>query len=298
MEIDRRALKQRARETMHLTNPSFRLVTLVYLLMTTGVSVALSRIAIWTGSETVSIFFNLLYLLYSTVAQFGFCLWALWTYQQLDPGLGALAQGFSVTGRVILMNLSIALRTIGWYFCGALIMLPPAVLLMVILPLSLFWGPWLLFVLGLMGLLYAISLRYSLAPFLLADHPDDGSEAAVRRSVALMKGWRWEMFRLDLTFVGWIVLVLVIQVGIDVLFLMQSGFLETVKQTLAQVNVTQEVIWALQAEGEAVLSRPLPTLLTRLLPLPITLWYVPYRSVSYAGFYDARTRLQQSASLL
>lgn len=298
MEIDRRALKQQARETMRLTNPSFRLVTLVYLLMTTGVSVALSRIAIWTGSETVSIFFNLLYMLYGTVAQFGFCLWSLWTYQQLDPGLGALTQGFSVAGRVILMNLGITLRTILWYLCGALFLIFPTVLLLFLLPVHLVWAAWLFFVVGLLTVIYAISLRYSLAPYLLADYPDDGSEAAIRRSVGLMQGWKWELFRLDLTFVGWMLLAFAIQVAVYVVALVQAGFVETVTQTISQVNITPEVLIALREEGTAILNRPLPTLLAQLLPLPIILWYIPYRAVSYAGFYDARTHLQQSASPL
>ena len=38
MEIDRKELKRMAKESMSLSNPSFWIVTLVYVLMTTGVS--------------------------------------------------------------------------------------------------------------------------------------------------------------------------------------------------------------------------------------------------------------------
>ena len=38
MEIDRKELKRRAKESMSLSKPSFWIVTFVYLLMTTGVS--------------------------------------------------------------------------------------------------------------------------------------------------------------------------------------------------------------------------------------------------------------------
>ena len=38
MEIDRRELKRQAREAIRGSRPSFWVVTLVYLLMTTGVS--------------------------------------------------------------------------------------------------------------------------------------------------------------------------------------------------------------------------------------------------------------------
>ena len=33
-----------------------------------------------------------------------------------------------------------------------------------------------------------------MAPYLLADYPDDGAGAAVRRSVEMMRGRKWELF--------------------------------------------------------------------------------------------------------
>ena len=41
-----------------------------------------------------------------------------------------------------------------------------------------------------------------MAPYLLLDRPELGPGAAVRDSVVLMKGWKWELFKLDLSFLG------------------------------------------------------------------------------------------------
>ena len=117
MGIDRKTLKRQAREAMGLPRPGFRTVTLVYILMTSGVSILFSLIPLPAGSDyapgTATIFLSLFLFLYDTVVDFGYTLWALWANRRLNPGPGALLQGFSVAGRVILMRLLILLRTTG-----------------------------------------------------------------------------------------------------------------------------------------------------------------------------------------
>lgn len=211
MEIDRRALKRQARERMALTDPKFWVVALAYIAMTTGVAWLFSLVPTpGTGSspvpfiDTVQIFLQLLLILYQTVVQFGLCLWALWTWRQLDPGVSSLMQGFSVAGRVLLMELSILFRTLGWYFPVALALSVPFT--MVLVGVGDYGTRWifvLLFVICLFIALYAISLRYALAPYLLADRPDDGFSIPILRSVELMRGWKMELFKLELSFIGW-----------------------------------------------------------------------------------------------
>ena len=96
MEIDRIALKHQARERMALTDPKFWVVALAYLAMTTGVSWLVSLIPL-PETQGVQIFVQILLSLYGTVVRFGLCLWALWTYRQLDPDVNSLMQGFSVS---------------------------------------------------------------------------------------------------------------------------------------------------------------------------------------------------------
>ena len=77
MEIDRKELKRQARERMVLTDPKFWVVALAYIVMTTGVSWLFSFLPI-PHTRTTLLFFQLLLTLYTTVVQFGLCLWALW----------------------------------------------------------------------------------------------------------------------------------------------------------------------------------------------------------------------------
>ena len=110
MEIDRKELKRMAKESMSLSNPSFWIVTLVYVLMTTGVS-AVADFA----PGMLAAFLSIALTLYGWVVGFSYRLWALWTARRLEPGLGSLMDGFSVAGRVIMLELSIIVRIFGWW---------------------------------------------------------------------------------------------------------------------------------------------------------------------------------------
>ena len=261
------------------------MVALAYLAMTTGVSWLLSLIPI-PRTQTTVIFLQLLLALYTTVVQFGLCLWALWTYRQMDPGLNSLMQGFSVAGRVVVMELGIFVRTMGWYFLGATVMGIPMV---IVVSASNSYGALaaatVLFTLALIALLTAISLRYALAPYLLADRPDDGPAAAIYRSVTMMRGWKWELFKLNFSFIGYELINLILSGGVMVFFMSQAGLLDPA--------VVGTMDWANQ--GMAVLYSVPVVILSTLVTIPVSLWLLPYRMVAQAGFYDARLALMSQA---
>ena len=52
----------------------------------------------------------------------------------------------------------------------------------------------------------AISLRYFLAPYILAENPQMKSREAVKQSVKYMKGHKGDVFVFGLSFIGWILL--------------------------------------------------------------------------------------------
>lgn len=285
MEIDRRELKRQAREAIRLSRPSFWVVTLVYLLMTTGVSTLAGLLVPAPDTGNISLpalFLSILLSLYSTVVGFGFTLWSMWTSRKLSPGLGALADGFSVALLVIMTSILIFLHTLAW----SLLCIP--VVWLVLIPVLL--SPGLSFLVipvliaGIMIFSYWVSLRYALAYYLLADHPDYGAFAAVRRSVELTRGWKWEMFKLFFSFLGWELLDLLLYTLVLVQVLVQGGFFQSL---------------SLEHYGDAymvyqiILSYPSSALLLLLASIPVKLWLYPYRSVTMAGFYDARLRLQR-----
>ena len=279
MEIDRSELKRQARERVALTDPKFWVVALAYLAMTTGVSWLISLIPLpGPVADTVGIFLQFLLILYTTVVQFGLCLWALWTYRQLDPGINSLMQGFSVAGRVILMELGIYVRVLGWYLLVALGLLIPTVVLMMFADYILGMALLLLFGAVLIAVIIVISLRYALAPYMLADRPDDGPTAPIYRSAMLMRGWKMELFKLEVSFLGWEAVNFLLSAAVMTFFLNQAGLLA--------VDAVMAAGWEDQCTA-VIYSTPV-VILSTLVTIPVSLWLLPYRAVARAGFYDAR----------
>lgn len=279
MEIDRKELKRRAREAMGQTVPSYWVVTLVFWAVTTGMSLIDHLVTVmttnpYTGISSVGLFFSILATLLIWVVQFGYRLWSLWAYRRLNPGLGSLFQGFSVAGRVIIMELMIAVRIFGWMFLLIVILCVALVPLMMILPSM----PLLIVLTALAAYAWIIiiELRYAMAPYLLADHPDDGAGAAVARSVALMRGHKWELFKLQLSFLGWLLINVLIYGAVQVVLCLSSG----VFQNLGAIDPVQ----VLELYQSVIDGLP-AFLLTSLLTLPLSLWLSPYMSVAEAGFY-------------
>lgn len=62
------------------------------------------------------------------------------------------------------------------------------------------------------------SYRYAMAPFLLAQDPQMGVTESVRRSKAMMRGRKWRLFCLEMSFLGWILLC-VFTLGLGLLWL-------------------------------------------------------------------------------
>lgn len=63
------------------------------------------------------------------------------------------------------------------------------------------------------------SYAYRMVPYILADNPDIGSKRAIELSNQMTAGHKWDMFVLDLSFIGWYLLGL-LALGIGVLFVM------------------------------------------------------------------------------
>lgn len=283
MEFDHIELKRQARERMALTDPKFWVVALAYIAMTAGVSLLFSLIPL-PGAEDGSLpathlFLQLLLNLYTTVVRFGLCLWALWTYRQLDPDANSLMQGFSVAGRVVLMNLGIYVRVLGWYLLvGFTLSIPVLVLLLSGAGAGIGMFTLLLFFAGLIATIVILRLRYALAPYLLADRPDDGASAPIHRSAALMRGWKRALFRLELSFLGWHLINLFLSLIVTLFFLDRAG-----------LSFPQIILDPAQYQQAIVVINSLPVFfLTTVVTIPVTLWLLPYQETARAGFYDFR----------
>lgn len=83
---------------------------------------------------------------------------------------------------------------------------------------------------GLIILTYA----YAMVPYLLRDYPDLTAREALRTSREMMKGHKWDLFVLQLSFIGWFLLA-ILTAGIGFLWLMpymqtaEAAFYEDLK---------------------------------------------------------------------
>lgn len=62
------------------------------------------------------------------------------------------------------------------------------------------------------------SFSYAMAPFILTENPDMSPREAITASKEMMRGHRWELFCLRLSFIGWVILS-AFTLGIGYLFL-------------------------------------------------------------------------------
>ncbi len=60
-------------------------------------------------------------------------------------------------------------------------------------------------------------IEYSQVVYILKDNPQLGPDAAIERSIAMMYGHKWQYFKLVLSFIGWVLLV-ILTFGIAALF--------------------------------------------------------------------------------
>lgn len=194
-------------------------------------------------------------------------------------GYGALIDGFSMAGRVILMNVVIFFSALGWAVAFAL---PSSLVLLLLSGLLSSGGGMLFLYLLAMGGTFLGSLwigyRYAMAPYLLIDHPEQGAGAAVRESVAMMQGWKWEFCKLDLSFLGWHLVNALLSLAVTLAFTLPM------LPSLLEAGIDPTQLLSIQS-----LALPwIATLLSSLIQLPLSLWLEPYQAVTFAGFYQAR----------
>lgn len=110
------------------------------------------------------------------------------------------------------------------------------------------WGMFLVWLFTfLWSLLFIIpgivkTFAYAMTPFILEDNPELSAKAAIDRSVAMMKGHKFDLFYLCLSFIGWALLA-ILTLGIGLLWLMPYmqtsivSFYEDVKEQYEEIAV-------------------------------------------------------------
>ena len=201
--IDRSSLKAGAADLCKTSRPSLILVGLIYALLTIVMSTLSSRvmsagITISDANRFLNAFYNGNYevafalvdrvrppassylidgalRLVMMIVSAGFTIFVLNTIRNAGAAYGNLLDGFGMAGRIILLNLLEGIFVFLW----SLLLLIPGII---------------------------AAYRYSQAIYILLDHPEKSVLECIRESKELMKGRKGELFKLDLSLLGWAIL--------------------------------------------------------------------------------------------
>ena len=105
----------------------------------------------------------------------GFLIFIFNTVKKTGAVFGNLLDGFSLAGRLLLLALLESL----FIFLWSLLFIIPGII---------------------------AAYRYRMAIYLLLDHPEMGVTECLGESKRMMAGHKWELFMLDLSFIGWQIL--------------------------------------------------------------------------------------------
>ena len=331
MNYDRIQLKRAAKESLRQGHPRPWLVTLVFFLLTGGLSLLVSLLASapaleqlqlsayalsileedpWTAYHifsstsgvgafsTVLLFLNILLTLYGWVMNFGYCSYSLSLSRGQSPALSSLFTGFGMVGKTLLLYLLITLFSFLWGFA---IFIPGTMLAFLFAyglsavseAAAVFVGVLLLLAATVLWLL--VTLRYAMAPYILLDNPNCFPPEAIRQSKEQMRGQLSRFVTLYLSFLGWFLLL-----GLLFLFIVGIGIFSTILvigfSFLESALTTSDYYQLFEVMRSFYWGTLISSLVACLISAPLYLWLYPYLSCAQAKFYDFFSRRPDSAS--
>lgn len=226
--IDRKVLKLQAKDAIHDTKPNPMLVVLVMTLLTAvlgllGLSINGSLDA-YVTMYTTALNGQMIYSTPSGVSgpvgwllsvalqvmtmeiSVGFAIYSLRVWRREQAGVGNLFDSFGIFFRVIWISLLPSFLLSLW---SMLYVIPVSALTI----LTYSWV-WIVIGLPLLIPMYVAAYSYRQATFLMLDHPEMSCLRCITMSRTVMKGHKWELFKLDWSFFGWMLLCCIPLVGI------------------------------------------------------------------------------------
>lgn len=186
--IDRAQAKQAARNCMRTARISPYQIGVLYIVIAFALSAfeetmmrlfgvpyyldVYTMIRIPSG---INCFIAILVSLLSITLEAGFVTYCLGIRRGKEMPLTTLFDGFSIVGKVILLNIVMGIFIFLWSL--------------------------LFFIPGIIA-----AYRYSFALYNLLENPDIGIMEAIRLSKEQTRGYKWDLFVLDLSFLGWFIL--------------------------------------------------------------------------------------------
>ena len=210
MPQDRNALKSRAREVIATSNPRVLTVGLAYLVLTVVLSTLGARVMSVNISESEAMNYlnyamngnyeyalryaetmtppptayaiNALLMYVAAIVGAGFTIFLLNTLRNRQPCFANLLDGFGFWWKLLILDLLQSLLIGLW----SLLLIVPGVM---------------------------AHYRYAQALYILIDDPTKSPVQCLRESKSMMNGHKMELFKLDLSFLGWYLLEMIPYVG-------------------------------------------------------------------------------------
>lgn len=206
MRINRAAIKMNAKNQMQATRPHACVVALIYILIVNVLSLLANKvmgydlmdilramtgfdaygIPVYPRFSFVGYLISLAISIVSGTIATGFTIYVLNISRMREAGIATLFDGFTIFLRALWLSILTGIFVFLWSM--------------------------LFFIPGIIA-----AYRYRLALYLLIDNPQMSALECIRESKRLMKGRKWELFVLDLSFIGWSLLTIIPFVSIWVL---------------------------------------------------------------------------------
>lgn len=241
----------------------------------------------------VSLFVSILTSLIQVVMEYGYVGYSLKLWRGEQTAVKDVFSGFGLAGRAICTSIVSGIFVSLWsllavalLICAIMISAVAAVALdstalLVILTI--------LFYAAFFAAIFCITYRYSLAPYFIVTTDMDTMDA-IRASKNAMRGNIGRRFMLDLSFIGWellmgLIILLVIYAGIFI-SIFAAGFSLAMSGAVGDyLDPAAELMLLSQFMGGVVISMIVGVLAT----LPLSLWLTPYKGAAKAGFFMAVT---------
>ena len=201
MTIDRSAVKQHAKEIIHTSKPSLITAGLIFTLLAVLINFLSLRLTGVAYDDMVGIMeassegradaamqlmtralpgpgeslIDVLLHLALSIVSVGFSIFTLNTIRQNAPDFGNLLDGFGMMPRLLWLLILEALFIMLW---SCLFVIPGIV----------------------------AAYRYSLAVYIMIDNPELGAMDCIRESKRMTQGYKAQLFKLDLSFILWLLL--------------------------------------------------------------------------------------------
>lgn len=195
MKISRSAIKQNAKAQIRSTKPHACLVALVYLAIVNVLnylsaeiagfnvqditraveSADLARFASLMQPGPLATIITIVIDIVILILGVGFTIFTLNVSRMRPAGFGNIFDGFGIFLRALWLSILVGIFTFLW----SLLFIIPGII---------------------------AAYKYRQAMYLLIDNPDMSVMECIRASKQMMKGHKWELFVLDLSFIGWALL--------------------------------------------------------------------------------------------